>query len=88
MQIAMLGPLEIRDDDGAAVPVAGIRLRTLLIALALTPRQLIPTSRLIDAVWGDGPRPGRRMLSRRWCRGCAGRFPQARSSHIRRAIDS
>ena len=88
MQIAMLEPLEVRDDDGAAVPVAGIRLRRLLIALALTPRQLIPTTRLIDAIWGDEPRPGRGMRSKRWCRGCAGRFPRVRSSHIRRAIDS
>ena len=74
MQIAMLGPLEVRDDDGAAVPVAGIRLRTLLIALALTPRQLIPTSRLIDAVWGDGPPPG------------AANALQALVSRLRRAL--
>lgn len=70
----MLGPLEVRDDDGAAVAVAGIRLRTLLIALALTPRQLIPTSRLIDAVWGDGPPPG------------AANALQALVSRLRRAL--
>ena len=74
MQIAMLGPLEVTDDDGAAVHVAGIRLRTLLIALALTPRQLIPTSRLIDAVWGDGPPPG------------AANALQALVSRLRRAL--
>ena len=74
MQIAMLGPLEVTDDDGAAVHVAGIRLRTLLIALALTPRQLIPTSRLIDAVWGVGPPPG------------AANALQALVSRLRRAL--
>jgi DNA-binding SARP family transcriptional activator len=50
-------------------------LRTLLIALALTPRQLIPTSRLIDAVWGgDGPPPG------------AANALQALVSRLRRAL--
>ena len=74
MQIAMLGPLEVRDDDGAAVPVAGIRLRRLLIALALTPRQLIPTTRLIDAIWDDEPPSG------------AGNALQALVSRLRRAL--
>ena len=74
VQIAMLGPLEVTDDDSAAVPVAGIRLRTLLIALALTPRQLVPTSRLIDAVWGDRPPPG------------AANALQALVSRLRRAL--
>jgi predicted ATPase len=55
VQIAMLGPLEIRTDSGDVIEVAGARLRRLLIALAIAPRQTLPTSRLVDAVWADEP---------------------------------
>ena len=54
----MLGPLEVRDRDGAPVPVAGARLRTLLIELALAPGKLVPTAHLVDAVWADEPPAG------------------------------
>ena len=55
MRIALLGPLEVRNDDGAAVEVAGARLRTLLSALALEPGRIVPAGRLVDAVWGEDP---------------------------------
>jgi DNA-binding SARP family transcriptional activator len=58
VRIGMLGPLEVRDRDGAAVRVAGARLRTLLIALALAPGKLLTTAQLVDAVWGDKPPAG------------------------------
>jgi len=54
----MLGSLEVRDRDGASVPLAGARLRTLLIALALAPGKLLTTAQLVDAVWGDKPPAG------------------------------
>jgi Bacterial transcriptional activator domain/Transcriptional regulatory protein, C terminal len=57
VRIALLGSLEV-SDAGGAVHVAGARLRTLLIALALTPGRLVPTARLIDAIWGDNPPAG------------------------------
>ena len=37
VQIGMLGPFEVRIDDGAVAQVPGARLRGLLIALALEP---------------------------------------------------
>lgn len=58
VRIGMLGPLEVCDGDGSAVFVAGLRLRTLLVALALSPGRLVSTARLVDAVWGDQPPAG------------------------------
>jgi predicted ATPase/DNA-binding SARP family transcriptional activator len=72
--IGVLGPLEVRDRDGALVPVAGARLRTLLIELALAPGKLVPTAQLVDAVWGDEPPAG------------AGNALQALVSRLRRAL--
>jgi predicted ATPase/DNA-binding SARP family transcriptional activator len=51
----MLGPLSVRADDGTPAPVTGARLRTLLIILALDAGRVVPVSRLVDGVWGDGP---------------------------------
>nr|BFE75484.1 hypothetical protein GCM10020092_087850 [Actinoplanes digitatis] len=53
MDIAMLGPVELRADTGEPVPVAGARLRTLLILLALDAGRAVSTGRLADGVWGD-----------------------------------
>ncbi|HET6918290.1 MAG TPA: BTAD domain-containing putative transcriptional regulator [Jiangellaceae bacterium] len=74
MRIGMLGPLEVRDRDGASVPVAGARLRGLLIELALAPGKLVPMAQLVDAVWGDEPPAG------------AGNALQALVSRLRRAV--
>jgi predicted ATPase/DNA-binding SARP family transcriptional activator len=52
VQISMLGPLEVRTGSGAVLDLAGARLRTLLILLALEPGRVVPTSRLLDELWG------------------------------------
>ncbi|HEV8558382.1 MAG TPA: BTAD domain-containing putative transcriptional regulator [Actinophytocola sp.] len=54
----MLGPLEVRADDGAAVEVAGARLRTLLIVLALEPGRVVSLARIVDGIWGEEPPAG------------------------------
>src|SRR5499426_2605400 len=54
----MLGPLEVQADSGGAVEVAGARLRTLLIVLALEPGRVVPAARLIDGIWGADPPAG------------------------------
>lgn len=51
----MLGPLEIRVDDGGLIEVPGTRLRALLIALALEPGRAVPKATLIDWIWGEQP---------------------------------
>ncbi len=53
----MLGPVELRADTGTPLPVAGARLRTLLILLALDAGRAVSTERLVDGLWGAEP-PG------------------------------
>ena len=51
----MLGPFEVRTDDGVLAEVPGGRLRGLLIALALEPGHVVPKSILVDWIWGERP---------------------------------
>src|SRR5689334_16520152 len=51
----MLGPFEVRTDDGAPADVPGARLRGLLIALALEPGRVVPKATLVDWIWGEQP---------------------------------
>ena len=51
----MLGPFEVRTDDGALADVPGARLRAVLLALALEAGHPVPKSTLIDWVWGESP---------------------------------
>ncbi|MFJ5798299.1 BTAD domain-containing putative transcriptional regulator [Streptomyces decoyicus] len=53
MQIGMLGPFEVRTDDGGSADVPGARLRGLLSALALKPGHVVPKASLVDWVWGE-----------------------------------
>ncbi|MBM0236629.1 winged helix-turn-helix domain-containing protein [Micromonospora sp. ATA32] len=55
MQIGMLGPFEVRMDDGVFADVPGARLRGLLIALALKPGHVVPKATLVDWIWGEHP---------------------------------
>ncbi|MEY9941597.1 BTAD domain-containing putative transcriptional regulator [Streptacidiphilus sp. MAP5-3] len=55
MQIGMLGPLEVRTDDGGLADVPGARLRGLLVALALKPGHVVPKATLVDWIWGEYP---------------------------------
>ncbi|WP_039828378.1 BTAD domain-containing putative transcriptional regulator [Nocardia testacea] len=55
MQIALLGPLDIRADDGGSIEVPGVRLRALLIALALETGRPVPRTTLVDWIWGEQP---------------------------------
>jgi len=55
VQIGILGPFEVRADDGALADVPGARLRALLIALALEPGRVVSTATLIDWIWGEQP---------------------------------
>ncbi|WP_309109959.1 BTAD domain-containing putative transcriptional regulator [Saccharothrix sp.] len=55
MQIGVLGPFEVRADDGGLANVPGARLRALLTALALEPGRVVPKAVLVDWVWGEHP---------------------------------
>ncbi len=51
----MLGPFEVRTDDGAVIDVPGARLRGLLTVLALNPGHVVPKGTLVDWIWGEHP---------------------------------
>jgi len=55
VQVGILGPLEVRCDDGATLVVAGARLRSLLTCLALHAGRAVSVPALVDAVWGEAP---------------------------------
>src|SRR4051794_35358585 len=55
MRVGLLGGLEVLDDEGRNVVVAGPKLRALLAMLALQPGRVVPAEQLIDALWGDDP---------------------------------
>jgi predicted ATPase/DNA-binding SARP family transcriptional activator len=55
VRVAILGPLEVRDDGGAAIAVAGARLRGLIARLALAGGQPVSTGALAEAVWDCAP---------------------------------
>jgi predicted ATPase/DNA-binding SARP family transcriptional activator len=55
VQIGLLGPFEVRADDGVFAEVPGARLRCLLIALALEPGHVVQKATLVDWIWGERP---------------------------------
>ncbi len=55
MRVGLLGGLEVTDDDGGVVVVAGPKLRSFLAVLALQPGQVVPADQLIDGLWGADP---------------------------------
>jgi predicted ATPase/DNA-binding SARP family transcriptional activator len=55
VRVALLGPFEVRGDDGDRLPVAGARLRALIARLALAGGQPVSTSALAEAVWAGEP---------------------------------
>ena len=76
MQVLVLGPLEVRDDNGVVVPLSGARIRALTALLALEAGRVVSTDRLIDSLYGD-EQPQR-----------AGNALQLHVSRLRRAVKS
>jgi len=59
VRVAVLGPLEVRDEAGNLMPVSGTRLRSLLIRLAIGDGRPVSVERLAGDLWeGDGPADG------------------------------
>jgi DNA-binding SARP family transcriptional activator len=57
MEIRILGPVEVLDDDGT-VAIASRLQRGLLARLALDVGRAVPTTRILDDLWGDEPPEG------------------------------
>lgn len=55
MRFGLLGPLEVRGDDGAVLDVGGRQPRLVLGLLLLADGQAVPPDTLVDAVWGAVP---------------------------------
>ena len=56
MRVGILGPLEVRGPAGEPAPLAGPRLRALLIRLAVAGGQTVTADRLADDLWpGESP---------------------------------
>ena len=55
MQYGILGSLELSDDDGGLVEVAGAKQRALLAVLLLNANQIVSGDRLIEALWEAEP---------------------------------
>ncbi len=53
MEVGLLGPLEVCDDNGELIQLSASRQRALLTLLALRPGVAVPVERLIDELWGD-----------------------------------
>lgn len=53
MQFAVLGPVEIRRDDGITVVLSGRRQRALLAVLLAHAGGTVSAGRLVDELWGD-----------------------------------
>ncbi|HET8615397.1 MAG TPA: BTAD domain-containing putative transcriptional regulator [Actinomycetales bacterium] len=54
VQLAILGPVEARDDT-RVLPVTGARLRRLLVRLAVDAGRTVSPGELVDAIWGEDP---------------------------------
>ncbi len=62
VELRILGPLEVLDDEGAPVDVGGPRPRTLLIDLALAQGHPVPADQLLEDVWSGERIPARNNL--------------------------
>jgi WD40 repeat protein/DNA-binding SARP family transcriptional activator len=59
----LLGPLEVRDDEGRELSVAAGRQRALLALLLLRPNEFVGTDRLVEELWGESaPATAHQML--------------------------
>ena len=62
VRFLLLGPLEVRDDDGAAVSVGGPQQRAVLALLLLRAHSVVSAEWIIDQVWGERAPPTARNL--------------------------
>src|SRR2546423_9830965 len=53
VELRVLGPLEVVDDLGVPVEVAGAKLKALLVLLGLRAGEVVPTGRIIESLWGE-----------------------------------
>ncbi|WP_207400981.1 AfsR/SARP family transcriptional regulator, partial [Actinomadura roseirufa] len=52
MRFGVLGPVEVRTEDGTPVKVADRKVRALLANLLAHAGRVVPADRLVDDLWG------------------------------------
>ncbi|MEY9967991.1 DNA-binding SARP family transcriptional activator [Streptacidiphilus sp. MAP12-16] len=62
MRIRLLGPVELYDAAGAAMPIAAPKRRAVLAVLALELNRVVPVERLLDLIWDGAPPPRARTV--------------------------
>jgi DNA-binding SARP family transcriptional activator/class 3 adenylate cyclase len=55
MNLGILGPVEVRLDDGEPLALGGFRQRALLAILVLHANEVVSTDRLVDELWMEHP---------------------------------
>ena len=53
MELRLLGPLEVLDDDGRVVEVRGDKPKGLLALLGLRAGEVVSAGRIVEELWGD-----------------------------------
>ncbi|MBB4711952.1 putative ATPase/DNA-binding SARP family transcriptional activator [Streptomyces luteogriseus] len=76
MEFGVLGPLEVRTDEGRVVRVPEVKVRMLLADLLAHRGQVVPAARLIEDLWGGSTFTARPAASL-----------QAKVSQLRRALE-
>ncbi|KOX06469.1 ATPase [Streptomyces sp. NRRL B-1140] len=76
MEFGVLGPLEVRTDEGRLVRVPEVKVRMLLADLLAHHGQVVPAARLIEDLWGGSTFTARPTASL-----------QAKVSQLRRALE-
>ena len=75
MEFRILGPLEIRDDDGNELRLGQGRERSLLTLLLLHANEVVSLDRIVDDLWGERAPP------------TAGKIVRNQVSQLRRIVD-
>ncbi|WP_407673459.1 AfsR/SARP family transcriptional regulator [Parafrankia colletiae] len=57
MRVRLLGPVDVVDGAGRTIVIGSPTQRLLLAVLGSRPGDVVPPSRLVDAVWGECPPP-------------------------------
>ncbi|MEX5632909.1 AfsR/SARP family transcriptional regulator [Parafrankia sp. FMc2] len=57
MRVRLLGPVDVVDGAGRTIAIGSPTQRLLLAVLGSRPGDVVPPSRLVDAVWGEHPPP-------------------------------
>jgi DNA-binding SARP family transcriptional activator/tetratricopeptide (TPR) repeat protein len=60
-EFCLLGPLVVRRDDGAVIPVQAGKQRAVLAALLLNAGRVVAVEELAEALWGPSPPPSARV---------------------------